>query len=49
MIKNIVIGLLACAVVGLIIKSELDSEDRKDLELRLKNTELNLQYEKGVN
>lgn len=48
MIKNIVIGVLLCASVALSVCCYLQSKDNATLTLKLRNTELNLQYEKGL-
>jgi hypothetical protein len=48
MIKNIAISVLTCAVIGLGVYSYLLQKENADVKLKLHNTELNLQYEKGL-
>lgn len=46
--KNIVIAVLTCAVIGLGVYSYLLNKENATVSLKLRNCELNLQYEKAL-
>ncbi len=48
MIKNIVIAALSVAVIVLSVCLYLESKEHATTALKLRNTELNLDYEKNI-